>query len=143
MTPNERDALENIAAELLAEFNVQAPPVPIETMLQKPRAGMWEEVNVNQLSGTFMSFKEPFSPRMSMARLLVRHLATSPWGDARRVREILGTNEETLRMFARMLIMPREMLASLTTTQRTAAYISSHFEVPEADAHQRLLDLSE
>ncbi len=143
ITPNERDALEKIAAELLAEFNVQAPPVPIETMLHKPRAGMWDKVDVNQMSGTFMSFKDKYSPRMSMARLLVRHLVASPWGDVRHAREILGTNEETLRAFARMLIMPREMIQSLTITQRTAAYISSHFEVPEADAHQRLLDLSE
>lgn len=143
MTPNEHEALEHVVIELLAEFEIHVPPVPIETMLQKPRATMWEEVNVNQLSGTFMSFKEPFSPRMSMARLLARHVATSPWGDSRRVREILGTNEDALRMFARMLAMPREMIESLTSTQRTAAYISSHFEVPEKDAHQRLLDLSE
>lgn len=143
MTPNEREALENVVAELLAEFNVHAPPVPVETILQKPRADMWEEVNVSQLTSTFLSFKEPFSPRMSMARLLARHLATSAWGDARHVREILGTNEDVLRAFARMLAMPREMVDALPSTQRSAAYISSHFEVPESDAHQRLLDLSE
>lgn len=143
MTPNEREALERVVTELLAEFNIHAPPVPVETILQKPRPNMWDEVNVSQLTGSFMSFKEQFSPRMSMARLLARHIATSAWGDARHVREMLGTNEETLRAFARMLIMPLEMMESLPSTQRNATYISSHFEVPESDAHQRLLDLSE
>lgn len=142
MTQTEHETLEQVATALASAFNIHAPPVPVETMLQKPLAGMWQELNVSQLSGSFLSFKEPFSPRMSMARLLVRHLIASPWGSNYNLASVIGRDEDKLRLLARMIIMPRDMIEAIPVMQRSASYISTYFEVPESDAQARLLDLS-
>jgi hypothetical protein len=133
--------LEKIATELIELFEVHAPPVPIESMLQHPKAGMWDEVDVNQLSGTFLSIKDQFSPRMSLARLLARHIATSDWGKQRGLYDIIKQNEEMLRAFARMLIMPAPMVEGMTISNRNSLTVSLEFEAPEEDARQRLLEL--
>lgn len=136
----EQQQLEAIAREICEQFEVYAPPVPIEIMLQKPVAGMWEEVDVSQLSGSFLSIKDRYSPRMSLARLLVRHIATSDWGQERGLDKILGDAEE-LNLFARMLIMPEDMVAGLSSSSRNPKTMGLHFEVPEDDARHRLLEL--
>jgi hypothetical protein len=133
--------LEQIAENICEDFEAYAPPVPIELMLQKPLVGMWEEVDVAKLSGTFLSVAERYSPRMSLSRLLARHIAASDWGKAQGINAILG-NETLLNAFARMLIMPKEMLTGLTSNMRNPQTISMHFEVPESDARERLLELS-
>lgn len=133
--------LEEIAEEICEAFEVYAPPIPIELMLQKPGDGLWEEIDVGKLSGTFMSFTHRYSPRMSFSRLLVRHIAASDWGKERGVDAILG-NETMLNIFARMLLMPKEMVTGLTSTMRNPQTLSIRFEVPESDARERLIDLS-
>ena len=85
------EQLESIATELVAEFEVSSAPVPIETMLQNPKDGMWEQVDITQLSGSFLSLKDRYSPRMSIARLLAKHLTTCEWGQERGVFELLRT----------------------------------------------------
>jgi hypothetical protein len=133
--------LEKITNELMEEFEIYAPPVPIETMLQKPNEGMWDEVDINQLSGSFLSIKDPFSPRASLARMLVRHVAGSDWGRERNLIEILRKDEELIHAFARMIIMPAEMVLGLRSGERNPTIIKMKFEVPEDDARQRLLEL--
>lgn len=133
--------LEQIAQELIDAFEIYTPPIPIESMLQHPKESMWEEVNVNQLSGTFLSLKDKYSPRMSMARLLVRHVAGSPWGKTRGLMEILRKDEEFIRAFARMIVMPVEMMNDLSRGARNPVAMSMYFEVPEDDARQRLQEL--
>ncbi|MDZ4670330.1 MAG: hypothetical protein SH821_05630 [Phototrophicales bacterium] len=133
--------LEEIAHELIESFDIHAPPVPIETMLQHPKSGMWDEVDVNQLSGTFLSIKDQYSPRMSLARLLARHVATSTWGKERGVFDMVKKDEELLRAFARMIIMPATMVRGLTASARNSMSLSTEFEAPEEDARQRLLEL--
>ncbi|HEX2621683.1 MAG TPA: hypothetical protein VHL11_16110 [Phototrophicaceae bacterium] len=133
--------LDLIASELIKAFDVKAPPVPVESMLQKPIPGMWGEVNIAQLTGSFLSVKDPYSPRMSMARLLARHIATCDWGKTRHLGELVQ-GEDDMRAFARMLIMPKEMIATLTTGARNPVAMSMHFEVPEEDAQKRLLQMA-
>lgn len=133
--------LDTIASELIKAFDVKAPPVPVESMLQKPVAGMWGEMNIAQLTGSFLSVKDQYSPRMSMARLLARHVATCDWGKTRGLPELLQT-EDDMRSFARMLIMPREMIATLTAGAKNPVALSMHFEVPEEDAQKRLLQMA-
>lgn len=133
--------LEEIAHELMDVFEVHAPPVPIESMLQHPKQGMWEEVDVNQLSGTFLSIKDQYSPRMSLARLLARHIATSQWGKDRGILDIIKKDEDVLRAFARMIVMPSVMVKGLTASSRNPMSLSTEFEAPEDDARQRLLEL--
>jgi hypothetical protein len=133
--------LEACTAALLEAFNITAPPVPIESMLQRPLPGMWEQVDVTQLSGTFLSMKSQYSPRMSLARLLARHVTVCPWGKERNLLPVLK-NDDLLRVFARMLIMPRGMIEGLSSGARNPTAMSMHFEVPEEDARQRLQDVA-
>lgn len=134
--------LEAIASELINTFEIKAPPIPIESMLQHPKPDMWAEVDIAKLSGGFLNIKEPYSPRMSLARLLARHVASSEWGKARELNAMIKT-EEQIAAFARMLIMPLPMVKALSTGARTAPTMSLHFEVPEEDARARLTELIE
>jgi len=134
------DILEQTAQDILAIFDIYAPPIPIETMLQRPRSGLWEAVDPTQLSGGFMSLKEKFSPRMSLARLLVRHVATSEWGRERGLFEMMQ-QPDMIQAFARMIIMPREMILSMSPRDQNPTTIGVEFEVPESDAELRLKEL--
>lgn len=131
------DKLEAVAAELMAEYDVNYAPVPIETILQTPKDGMWEKVDITQLSGSFLSLKDPYSPRMSIARLLARHLASCPWGRERGLFEILREGDN-LKHFARILIMPKPLVEQVNTAARNPRTMSLQFEVPEDDIRIRL-----
>jgi hypothetical protein len=133
--------LESCVAELMTTFDITTPPVPVETMLQSPRPNMWDEVDPTQLSGTFLSVKSQFSPRMSLARLLARHVIVSSWGKERDLFPVLK-DEELLKSFARMLIMPQGMIMSVSASSRNPTTMSMHFEVPEEDARTRLQELA-
>lgn len=137
-----RAQLEDLTTRILEMFDVYAPPVPIELMLQKPLPGLWEKIDITQLSGSFLSVKERFSPRMSLARLLARHIAASEWGQQQGLLGLLH-DSDAIQAFARMLIMPREMIMGLTASSRNPAYISTYFEAPQEDASQRLIELIE
>lgn len=137
----EMKRLEAVAAELLETFKVVSPPIPVESMLQHPLDGMWEEVDPTQLSGTFINIRQQFSPRMSLARLLARHVIVSPWGKQRELMPVLK-NDQLLRAFARMLVMPGTMVMSLSSGARNPTSMSMHFEVPDEDARQRLQELA-
>lgn len=134
--------LEAAAAELAAAFNIQSPPIPIESILQNPKPDMWEEVDIAQLSGTFLSIKDHYSPRMSLARLLARHVVTSSWAQVRGIPNIVA-DEPLIRTFARMLIMPAGMVDALSAGARNPTAMSMHFEVPEEDARLRIQELAE
>jgi hypothetical protein len=131
--------LENIAKELITVFEIAAPPIPIESILQHPKEDMWEELDISQISATFFKITEHYSPRMSMARLLARHVVTCKWGQQRDLKD-LRRDEDKLYAFARMLVMPANMILELQDASRTPEAISAHFEVPEEDARLRLLD---
>lgn len=140
----DRNQLENIATELIQIFEINTPPVPIEIMLQRPKPDMWKEVDITELSVGFLRGGGHYSPRMSLARLLARHVVHSEWGEHRGLKDVLkeGDGDETLRAFARMLIMPVEMVKALTPSARIPITMSMHFEVPEEDAKQRLDELT-
>jgi hypothetical protein len=111
-------------------------------MLQHPKPDMWAELDIAKLSGGFLNIKEPYSPRMSLARLLARHVASSEWGKARELNTMVK-NEEQIAALARMLVMPMQMVKALSSGARTAPTMSMHFEVPEDDARIRLMELIE
>ena len=133
--------LESVTQELMDAFNIAAPPIPIESMLQHPRPDMWDDVDITQLSGSFLNISESYSPRMSLARLLARHVINCPWGSERNLTGV-DREEGKLYRFARMLVMPESMILELTPTARTPQLVSAHFEVPEDDARLRLQELS-
>jgi len=129
--------LEYAATELMAEFDVDSAPVPIETILQNPKDDMWDKVDITQLSGSFLSLRERYSPRMSIARLLARHIATCPWGEERGLFGILR-QDDNINRFARMLIMPKALVEKVDTAARNPKTMSLQFEVPEDDIRLRL-----
>lgn len=135
------EQLEALAQELCDTFEIYAPPVPVELMLRQPKENMWDEVDPSQLSGTFMNLSERFSPRMSLARLLVRHITMSEWGKQHNLPAVI-VDKESINNFARKILMPREMVEGLTASMRNPTTMSTHFEVPESDAEERLLEMS-
>lgn len=141
MNSDDLKRLEAVASELMKAFDVKATPVPVESILQKPLPGMWGEINVSQLTGSFLSVRDPYSPRMSMARLLARHVINCEWGRERDLLSIVKS-EDDLRTFARMLIMPKELIETMTTGARNPVAMSMNFEVPEDDAQGRLIQLA-
>lgn len=144
MDTTTQQKLEDITRDMLEAFEIFAPPVPVETMLQKPREGFWEHVDITKLSGSFMSIKHRYSPRMSMARLLARHIVGSDWGKERGLLTLIQEEDdagEFIKTFARIIIMPADMVMRVRRGSRTPAVLSMQFEVPEEDAEQRLLEL--
>lgn len=135
--------IETVASELIQTFEITSPPIPIEIMLQRPKPDMWHEVDITELSVGFLRAGGHFSPRMSLARLLARHIIQSDWGEKHGLRELFkeDKDESLLKAFARMLIMPAEMVTALAPSARTPITMSIHFEVPEDDARQRLKEL--
>ncbi len=131
--------LEGLTRDLIAEYELTAPPIPVEMILQNPRADMWDDLDITQISGSFIQVGDNYSPRMSMARVLARHITLSTWGERRGVNETL--DDPSLQAFARMLVMPATMILELNASARTPELISAHFEVPVEDARLRLNDL--
>lgn len=138
---SDMNLLESIATEVMETFDIKSPPIPIESMLQHPKPDMWQEVDIKILSGGFL-VKDLYSPRMSLARLLARHIASSEWGKNHQLQEILK-DEDLIYAFARMLIMPIEMVKALSSGARAPTTMSFHFEVPEEDARIRLTELAD
>ncbi len=132
--------LEAIAQELIDIYQIKLPPVPIESILQSPKSGMWDEVNVGQLSGTFLNIRERYSPRMSIARLLARHITQSNWGEEQGLFDLIKEQGD-LSAFARMLILPKQLLENVNEEALNPSLISLQFEVPEDDARIRLEEL--
>ena len=131
--------LEAVAREFISLFNISAPPIPVEKILQSPLPGMWDEVDVSQMTAR-LDLSSPYSPQMSRARLLARNISGSPWGGQHGVGD-LDEDDQAVRRFARMLVMPADMILQLNQTSRTPQLLSLHFEVPEAEASLRLQEL--
>lgn len=132
--------LEIVATTLIQSFDIQSPPIPIESMLQNPHSNMWTEVDAKSLTLGF-TVREAFAPRMSLARLLARHIIKSDWGATHDLDKIVK-DKTLVHAFARMLVMPYDMVNALSSGARNPTTMSFHFEVPETDARQRLLDLA-
>lgn len=140
MNVGEQPELERIVNSLIDLYDIQGPPVPIESMLQHPLDAMWEKLDISKLSGGFINVTDYYAPRMSLARLLARQIAGSDWGKERGI-DAIGTDEDMVRAFARMLIMPSNLLTALSANARTPEWLSIHFEVPADDALLRLQEL--
>lgn len=140
MAQSYMELMETATAELIMAFDVTAPPVPAEIMLQRPKLGMWQQVNLSELSATFINVRQRYSPRMSIARLLVRYMCRSAWGTKYQLAQF-QTDEDAIHVFARVLLMPGAMIAALNDSSRNPVMISNRFEVPEDDAQLRLTEL--
>ena len=140
LTPEFAEAIESAVRDLVVAFDVSNPPVPVELMLQRPKAGMWKEINLSELSTSFINVKQRYSPRMSVGRLLARSICRSEWGDRHQLKSY-AENDDSIRALARAILIPKEMLDLIPPASRSTMAVSMRFEVPEDDARQRLLDL--
>jgi len=128
--------------DILTAFDVDTPPVPVELMLQRPREGLWQEIDLSEMSATFLNLRDRYAPRMSAVRLLARSVIRSEWGQARGLAQLGEENPDNVNLLARAIIIPRQLLDVMgddITLDKTT--VSLHFEVPEADAELRLADL--
>jgi hypothetical protein len=112
--------------------------VPVELMLQRPRDDMWKEIDLSEMSASFLNLFDRYAPRMSAVRFLARTVARSEWGAAQGLEPLL-TNPDALRRLARAIIMPKAFMSGDQLADKTA--LSLRFEVPEEDAEARLIDL--
>src|SRR5258708_37570611 len=136
MPEDQLPVIEAAIDELMAAFDVNDPPIPIEIMLQRPKAGMWKEVNLSELSTAFINVKQRYSPRMSVARLLARLACRSEWGDRHNLGTV-GSTDESLRALARAVLMPRSMLDRLAPPTRTPKGVTNGLLGPGEDDRRR------
>jgi len=140
-TPRLLALVDPVVEEIMTAFDIEAPPISVELMLQHPRHNLWPEVDITEMSATFLSLSDRYAPRMSLVRLLARHVARSPWGQSRNLNPILQ-DADTINVFARALIMPRRFLEALAEDIRANSMaVSLRFEVPQADVQARFHDL--
>jgi hypothetical protein len=130
--------MDSVVEEILQAYDVDRPPIPVELMLQRPRADTWAEIDLTEMSVSFLSLADRYAPRMSAVRLLARNIIRSEWGKERGLGS-LATESNLINMFARAIIMPRSLMENEALNQTT---LSLRFEVPEEDAQERLKDLN-
>lgn len=131
-------ALESIADELIAAFDVATPPVPIDTMMMTPRPGMWPKIDLSQLTLSFTSRGDRFAPRISIARLVVRQLVYTEWGKAHRLPELVGDDPTAIAEFGRIILMPQSLIDKMPPREQNPIGVAMSFMVPEDDAELRL-----
>ncbi len=132
--------IESIVSELMDHYGIDAPPVPIEAILQNPARGMWQEVAFSALPPEYVSLKEPFALRLALARLLVDMLLGCPWGEERGLAG-LSRQEKTVPAMTRALLMPRSLLMGLPATALNPPMVRLMFEVPLEEARRRLIEV--
>ncbi len=134
------EQLEEATDEIIVVFDVDQPPVPIELMIERPREGLWSRADLADLTSSFLVISDRYSPRMSVARLLARHIARSDWGVERGLETVYFSKELT-NQFARALLMPRVMTREAAESGQSATALINRFEVPTKDFHLRLEEL--
>src|SRR5262245_47525573 len=140
LSPEFANIIETAVKDLVKAFDVSTPPIPVELMLQRPKPGMWKEINLSELSTSFINVRQRYSPRMSVGRLLARSICRSEWGDRHQLKSYIE-DDEAIRALARAILVPKDMLDLIPPASRSTMAVSMRFEVPEDDARQRLLDL--
>lgn len=134
------EILESAVDEIMMLFDVDHPPVPIELMLERPREGLWTRADLTELTSSFLVMTDRYSPRMSVARLLARHIARCDWGDEHGLGPIFNSKTLTNR-FARALMMPRGMVAQAFEDGQSHIAMLNRFELPENDFKMRMIEL--
>jgi hypothetical protein len=132
--------IDPVVEEILALFDIDRPPVPVELMLQRPREDTWPMIDLSEMSATFLNLHDRYAPRMSAVRLLARNIARSPWGQARGLDSVIQ-DAASIHIFARALVIPAPLLHGIDQSFHDVKAIGLKFEVPESDAEARLSDL--
>lgn len=133
--------LESVIDELIETFNIQAPRVVVEQMLQFPKEDMCQAVDITQITdGIRLNPKDGvFGVRASTARFFARNLVESAWGKAHGIDQM--TSDEDIAQLGRMIMLPRKLILRIDEKFRTVSEISREFEAPESDVTIRLTQL--
>ena len=134
------EQMEIAAQEIMDVFDVDQPPVPVELMLERPREGLWTRADLAELTSSFLVMTDRYSPRMSVARLLARHIARSDWGVKHGLAPVFHS-KNLINTFARVLMMPRKMVTDALESGQSEIALINRFEVPENDYMIRMEDL--
>lgn len=132
--------IEKAVQDMLTAFDIDHPPIPVELMLQRPRENMWSEIDLAEMSATFLTLHDRYAPRMSVVRLLARNIVRSDWGKQRGLDALIQESSK-IAMLARAIIIPRQFLESGDVNLQDLMAVSNLFEVPEEDITLRLEDL--
>lgn len=135
---NDFTQLEQAADDFIMDYGITNGPIPVDDLLNKPLPGMWEKVDLSQLTLSFSVRGDRYAPRVSIAKLLVRQLINSPWGAQHNLPELIGQDNDQILKFTRMLLMPRVLLDKIPHARWHPVEIASDFLVPEDDAEARL-----
>jgi len=133
--------LETIVGKLLNLYDITSAPIPLEKMLQTSHEGLWQSVDLSDLSINFYApTTSLYAPRMSLARMIGRMLSQSEWGKQQGIADLLN-DEDAVHAFARVLVMPAPMIDALPPANKSPDVLSDYFEVPQSDVELRLADL--
>ncbi len=138
--PETRGRIHRLASVLLERYQITAPPVPIERILQQPLDGLWE-AHPSQISFILGHGIYHYAPRLAEARLLYRMLADSTTAREAGLDAPWPVSRRAIKYFARCLLMPEEWIRALPQSERAPDTISEVFQVTSYDAIIRLAEL--
>jgi hypothetical protein len=130
--------LEQVAEEFVSVFGVTQPPVAVDEILNKPLDGMWDKVDLSQLTLSFSVRGDRYAPRVSFAKLVVRQLVPTPWGVERGLPDLVGQDSKRILALALMLLVPRSLLNQIPRARWNPVEVANDFWIPEDDAETRL-----
>ena len=58
------EVIDPVVNEILSIFDVDRAPVPVELMLQRPREGTWPQVDIAEMSVSFLNLHDRYAPRL-------------------------------------------------------------------------------
>jgi hypothetical protein len=130
-----RVRLEHLAAELLRTAGVLRIPIDIEKLWQQPPHNLWQPPD-DVLIGD-----DPYQRRWQVARAVAELVGRSAWTAKL---QLIGKEpfvEEDINNFARALLMPTPLLATLSVRQKMPPLAQTIFQVPLEQAETRLAEL--
>ncbi len=135
-----RARIHQLVRRLLDEYDVTAPPVPIDAMLRRPVSDLWEN-NREKVSSIVGHGLYRYAPRLAEARLLYRNISDSTAARAAGFDAPWPASRREVKHFARCLLMPEDWIRALPEIDRTPDAISEKFQVTPFDALIRLAEL--
>jgi hypothetical protein len=140
LTEQRRAELEDAAIELLRMHGVEREPIPIEDILRRPVAELWQP-DLTDLSLQSFNAGDRYAARPTIARLVARYVGGCQWARDRGLVGESGFTPEEMRYFGRALLMPKRWLITLSANERAPIGLRNRFHVPVWDAAERLAEL--
>lgn len=137
LTTEEQQRIEQLSTKLIAHYDFNQPPVPVEKILSDPPEGL-NSVDISDLSLVFGIGEHRYEYRMAMARLLYREIcrASSKWAKG------FPYSNEAARYFAASLLVPEQWaLKNVRRPFVSLQQLSEDFQVPEYAMASRLVKL--